>query len=320
MVKGILSLFLSLMLSISCFNNAFSQKMIKIGVLQYSNEEFYTQSLKGIVSELKKEGYDENNVEFDVRNADGIEDNVVKIMNDFKTKGLNLLITLGTIPSVFATKEIKNIPIVFCTVFDPVGSGIVNSWERSGNNATGTSTWVKLQSMIKIMRYVSPVKTIGVIYNQEEGNSFLQLSALKVLQSELGLEVIPVNLTSLEEARGLIEGLVGKVDSIFITGSTLVGKSVGVILEVAKRHGLPTVAHLQERSKQGVLLVVSADNVKLGELAGTRVAQVLRGAKPADLPIEMLKEYDIFVNMNTARDTGIQVPFELLRRARVVKE
>ncbi len=296
-------------------SGAFAQEKIKIGILRYSEESGYPDGQKGILAQLKKEGFDASNVDFDIRTAEGSKDKVVQIAKEFKDKKMNLIFALGTTPVIEIYDQIKDIPIIATIVFDLVGAGVAKSWESSGTNVTGTCTWVDLSTMIKTLRQVSPVERLGVLYNEKEVNAVLQLDELKKIEAKMGFVIIAANVAKAEEAGDVTRSLVGQVDSIFITGATTVGKGLKDIVEVANKSKIPTVAHLADRSEKGVLVVVSANSFKLGELAGKKATQILRGARPTDIPIETLKSYDIAVNLSTAKTIGIKIPIALLRAA-----
>lgn len=298
-----------------------AQQKIKIGILRFSEESGYPDGIKGIFAQLKQEGFDASNVDFDSRTAEGSKDKVVQITKEFKDKNMNLIFALGTTPVIELYNQIKDIPIVATIVFDLVGAGVAKSWESSGTNVTGTCTWVDLSVMIRTLRQVSPVKKLGVLYNEKEVNSVLQLDELKKLQDKMGFVVIAANVSKPEEAGEVTRSLVGRVDSIFITGATTVGKGLKDIVEVTNKSKIPNVAHLADRSEKGVLMVVSANPFKLGELAGKKAAQILHGAKPTDIPIETLKSYDIGINLKTAEAMGMKIPATLLKAAtKVIKE
>jgi len=301
-------------------SSLFAQEKIKIGIVRYSEESGYPDGQKGALSELRKEGFDESKVDFDIRTAEGSKDKLIEILKEFRAKNPNLIIPLGTTTVIEAYNEFKDIPIVATIVFDFVGAGVAKSWESSGTNVTGTSSFVDLSTMIQTLRQVSPVKRLGVLYNEKEVNAALQLDELKKIEAKMGFVIIAANVATAEEAGDVTRSLVGQVDSIFITGATTVGKGLKDIVEVANKSKIPTVAHLADRSEKGVLVVVSADPLKLGELAGKKAAQVLRGAKPTDIPIEMLKSYSIALNLKTAKAMGIRFPAALLRAATKIVE
>ncbi len=296
------------------------EKLKKVGIVQFSDEDFFVEGLKGVLAQMKKQGFDESKVLFDIRNAKGKKDKAIEIIKEFKEKGLNLVIAMGTESVIAAYNEIKDIPIVFSTVFDPVGSGVAKSWNSSGNNTTGSSTWVDMSSIVSVIRKICPGKRIGIIYTEEEKNTVLQVEELKKIQTILDFSVIPANLDKVEDAVNVANSLVGRVDCIFITGGTVVGRGLEAILGVIKKAKLPTIAHLQTRAKQGVLIVLAANSFNVGELAGKKVVQVLNGVKPSLIPIEIVGQYDITINLKTAKEIGLKIPDSLLKRAAKVIE
>ncbi len=299
---------------------ASAQKKIKIGILRFSEQAHYIEGQRGILEQLKQEGFDETNVDFDIRDAGGNKDKVAEIAKVFLEKKMDLIMPLGTPAAIGVAKEIKDIPIVFAHVFDPVGSGIANSWQSSGNNITGASTWVEMKVVVKVLREISLCKRIGVLFTEEEKQTLIQLDEFKKLQTEMDFMVIPAAINKPEDTGSVVSSLVGKVDAIFVTGGTVVGKGLAAFLEVAINAKIPTATHLQERSEAGVLLAITGNSFKIGELAGEKAVQVLRGKKPADIPIEHLKTYDIVINLKTAKKMGVDIPVSLLKIAsKVIK-
>jgi len=298
---------LGLTLGLFFVSGALAQGKIKIGIIRYSDELGYPEGVKGVIEQLKKEGFDESKVIFDSRSADSSKEKVTEITKEFLEKKMDLIVAVGTSSVVGVYKETKDIPIVCAMIFDPVGAGVAKSWESSGTNVTGASSWVDMSAIVNALKQVCPAKQIGVLYNEEEKNSVLQLEEFRKLQGKMGFTVIGANVTKPEETGEVTRSLVGRVDSIFISGSSTVSKGLGAILEVTNKSNIATAAHTQDKLEKGVLLTLSANSFRLGELAGKKVALVLRGAKPSDIPIETLKTYDLAVNLKTADAIGAKV-------------
>lgn len=299
-------------------SSALAQEKIKIGIVKFSDIAHYNAALKGILERLKKEGFDESKVIFDIRDAEGKKEKVTEIAKEFKDKGMKLIMVIGTPAAVETYKQVKDIPVVFSTVFDPINSGIAKSWESSGTNTTGSSTWVEMVAIIKLLKDILPFKKLGVIYTEEEKHSVIQMEECKKAQDKMGFKVIAVNLSKPEDAAGAANSLVGQVEAIYVAGSTPVAKSMGTLFEITKKAKIPMVSYLEERVEQGCLLAISANSFQLGELAGKKAAQVLRGKKPADIPIEGLKQYDLTINMKTAKELDIKIPVSVLKSAKRV--
>ncbi|MFH1397552.1 MAG: ABC transporter substrate-binding protein [Candidatus Omnitrophota bacterium] len=301
-------------------SGADAQGKINIGVLKFVDETRYVEAVKGFTDDLKKQGYDENNVDFDIRSAEGNNEKAGQIAKEFVDKKVNLILAIGTGGGIAAFKATKEIPIVGTIIFSYVGIGLAKSNASSGTNVTGSTTAVDAYSMIKILRQVSPAKRIGVLYCESEKNTVLQLEELKKLKSTLGYTVVEANVSKAEEAVQAVTDLVNqRVDSIVLTGSTTISNKVMPdIVEVTNKAKVPIFSHTSDRVKNGALLSISAEPYKLGELAGKKAVQVLKGAKPSDIPIESLTFYDITINASTAKAIGLVIPAKLLESAKQV--
>lgn len=298
-----------------------AQEKIKIGILKSSSAPQYVAGVNGILQEFKKSGYDENRVNFVIRDASGSKDKCSEIAGEFKENAIDLVMPLGTIAAISAYNEFKDVPIVFALVYDPLGEGIIKSWENSGNNVTGVSNWVNMYSLVQILRKVCPAKKIGVLYAQDEKNTIFQLEEFKKLQKEMGFEVVEANINKLEDLKPVIFSLYGRIDALYVGGGALLSAGIKDIVEDTIKYKIPTIAILQERLEAGVLFSVSSNSLENGELAAKKAIQVLEGAKPSEIAVEYLKKFDIGVNLKTANLMGINIPVNLLEiTSKVVKE
>ncbi len=305
--------------------NLFAQEKtlgkIKIGIIKFSNLPYYNSALKGILKELKSKGYDETKVIFDIQDGGGKKDKVIEIAKDFNAKGVNLIIPIGSPAAVEVFNEVKDIPIVYSGVFNPIELGLAKSWEISGTNATGSSSWVEMNSLLDALRKILPFKSLGVIYTQEETQSVFQLEECKKLQEKMGFKVIAANLSQASDLFNIHSSLIGQVDAIFISGGTPITKYMSSLIELTTTAKIPMVSFLADRVEQGALLAVSANFVQLGELTGNKAALVLGGAKPSEIPIEKVKIFDITINLDTATTLGLIIPREMLSTAaKVIKD
>ncbi len=321
MVKKVFVLSLIvLMLGLYFTPNVFAQEKIKIGVLKFVEEARYLEAVKGFMDDLKKQGYDEKNVDFDIRGAEGNNEKAGQIAKEFVDKKVNLILAIGTGGAINAFKATKEIPIVGTIIFDYIGIGLAKSTTNSGTNVTGSTTAVDSYSLIKALRQVAPGKRVGVLYAESEKNTAIQFEEFKKLQTTLGFTVVGASVSKAEEAVQAVDNLVNQqVDSIFLTGSAIINnKILPDILGVTNKAKIPIISHTPDRVKSGVLLSISAEPYKLGELAGKKAVQILKGAKPSDIPIEPLTFYDITINAKTAEAMGLVIPAKLLESAKQV--
>ncbi|MBF0619774.1 MAG: ABC transporter substrate-binding protein [Candidatus Omnitrophica bacterium] len=293
---------------------------VKIGILRTGDQAHYLAAQDAIMAELNKEGFDASKVVVDIQSAGDKKENVAAIAKGFKDKAYDLVIPIGTAAATGAAKEITDIPIVFSSVYDPVVAGIVKSWESSGNNVTGGSTWVNMKQVVKVLREVGPVQKIGVIYSATDKRTAFQLQDIEKASGPMNFTVVPADLAKPEDAAFVAQSLVGKVDFIFLTALVLNDQALKDILAVAAKEKIPTASLLMERVDKGVLIVVASDSKLVGALTGKKAVQVLKGVKPANIPIEFLDRYDVAVNIKAAQEIGIVLPEGLLKKAvKVIK-
>jgi putative ABC transport system substrate-binding protein len=293
---------------------------LKIGILLSGDDPRYVEAAEAAVKQLKAEGYDESRLTVETQSAKGDAALAAKLARQFASDGVRLVLTMGTAATAGAVAELKDLPIIIGIVWDPVESGFAKSWASSGNNVTGSSNKMSLAVPIKTLQRIGPVKRLGVLFNPAEKNSILQLDELKGLQRELGFEVIEVPVGKKEEAVAAVRTFAPRVQAFYVTGAVTVTSQVAAVAVAAMEHKLPTVAHTIDVVEAGVLVGVTANLQEVGRLAGVKAAQVLRGAKPASIPIETPKRFDVAVNLKTATATGVKVPADLLQSAtRVIR-
>jgi len=285
----------------------------KIGVLVWSDEARYTQAKNGALEELKKNGFGEPQVKYIVENAAGNKAKASELAQKFAGAKLDMVIAVGTSAAIAAAKEIKNVPLVFTMVYDPVESKIAADWKSSGNNTTGASPRVSMSQLMQVLKQFAPVKRLAVLYTPGEKNSETQLKDITAVQAEAQIKVVPVPLTRKEEVASVVSEVTGAADAIYLSGSNIVGSSVATIVDAATKAKVVTVSHLDDLVDKGVLLGVCADPHAVGVLSGAKAAKVLKGAKPASVPIESLKKLDVIINMKTARAGKIDVPPAFLK-------
>jgi len=292
----------------------------KIGIIIWDDDKNYLDAKEGIMTQLAKEGFGEANVTYTVEQVKGNKVKAAEIARKFASANLDMVISIGTSATVAVVKEIKNIPVVFAVVYDPVDSRIAEDWKSSGNNTTGSSSKVPMIVLVEQLKRLSPVKQLAVLYTPGEKNSEAQLKDLQAVQTGAGIVIVPVLLTNRAEVAFVVSDVVRRVDAVFLSGSSIVADEVATIVESASKAKVITVSHQSDKVEKGVLLGVTANNRALGILAGEKAAKVLKGARPSSIPIEPLSKLDVIVNMKTARAGGISVPPVFLQNATRVIE
>jgi putative ABC transport system substrate-binding protein len=280
----------------------------RIGILLFSEETRYQESAKGVMDQLKKEGFGDPAVRFTIENAGRNKAKTAELAKKFAAAKLDLIFTMGTSATQATVREIRDVPVVFSMVYDPVEAKIARDWKSSGNNTTGTSPRVPMARLMDCLRGVTPVKSLAVLYTPGEKNSETQLRDLLGIQATYKIKIVPVPLTRKEDVSQILPDVIRTTDALYVTGSNLVDSEIATIVDIATRARAVTISHLEDLVGKGVLLGVCANPYLTGRLAGEKGVKILKGAKPSAIPIETLKKPDVILNMKTARKGQYQIP------------
>lgn len=159
-----------------------------------------------------------------------------------------------------------------------------------------------------------PVKRLAVLYTPGEKNSELQLRELQGLQSEARIKVVPIILNNEVEVARELAAVAHTADAFFLTGSSIVGLSVPVIVDIANKAGVVTVTHLDDLAVKGALLGICTNSYLAGRLAGKKAAMILKGAKPSSIPIEPDKNIEVILNKKTAQAGQFRIPPDFMKK------
>lgn len=287
----------------------------RIGVLLFSEEVRYNESLRGIRDQMARSGFREPKVKFEIGNAQGSKARAADLVRGYAAGGYSLMITLGTNATIAVAKEIHDTPIVFSMVFDPVEARVARDWKSSGNNLTGVSPRIMMTDLVARLKEIKPVKRLAVLYTPGEKNSESQLKEMQGVEREHGIKVLPVIISTKEDVRIMLPDVLHSVDAVYLSGSSVVGSTVPSIVELAAKEKVVTVTHLEDLVMGGVMLGVAADPYQLGVMAGRKAVAILKGAKPASIPIEFMPKPGCYINAKTARMTGVRIPKGIMQRA-----
>jgi putative ABC transport system substrate-binding protein len=295
---------------------------LKLGIIQIAEHPALDASRQGFLDVLAENGYEEGkNLQVDYLNAQGDQSNLMTIAKKFVTDQVDLILAIAT-PSAQAMKaETDDIPILITAVTDPVAAKLVESNEHPGANVTGTTDMTPVKEQLELLLQIAPnVKKVGVIYNSSEVNSEVQVEIAKAAAAELGLEIVEATVTGSAEVMQIAQSLTGKVDAIYVPTDNVVASSIASVVAVAEKNHLPLIVGERGMVDGGALATIGIDYYKLGRQTGEMALKVIDGANPAEMPIEGLKDIDIVVNLQAAERAGIEIPQEIIDRAKEVIE
>lgn len=277
----------------------------------------YKEAHKAFLNLLEKEGYaGKIDVLLQTPSADPIsKTNAIKKL---VALDVDIIVVYGATSATIAAKETNSIPIVFAQVYDPVGAGLIISMEAPGRNLTGVSSKVPLSTLIRTLKEISPLKSLGVFYSEIDKDSLTQLDEIKKAQESYGYRVIGYNIRRPEDIYGAMEETVGKVDSLFICSSSILEPMIGSILPTSHNNKISTMTQVADLAEKGIFLSIVTNSAEQGEIAARKVIHILNGAKPSKTQIGMPTKVDFIINLKTAETLGFKVPFDVVNKATMV--
>jgi putative tryptophan/tyrosine transport system substrate-binding protein len=235
-----------------------------------------------------------------------------------------VLATAGSIVGAFQQAS-RTVPIVFVTTIDPVGGGWVESLSRPGTNATGFASYEFSMSgkRLELLKEIAPgVKRVAVIRDPSVPAGSGGLAAIQTVAPSLGVELTPVGVRDAGEIeRGITAFARGSNGGLILVGpSSSVARYRDLIVTLAARHRLPAIYPGRFYAPAGGLISYGADPIDQYHRAAAYVDRILKGEKPADLPVQAPTKYELVINLKTARALSLEVPPTLLARADEVIE
>ncbi len=246
-------------------------------------------------------------------NAGQCLERLAGIIRMLKSDPPDVIYSYGTTVTKQILIDFKTIPVVFNIVNRPVKSGIIKTWENSGNNATGASNQISLKNQLSTLKKVVDFSRLGVIYNPLEQNSRIQRDVAKTFENEFNFRLIDFKVEKNADVSSVIQRLDRAVDAVFIPADTMMvvhGTELGNRLIQSR---LPAMGSLSAMvTDHGILLGLVPDYYQLGMLAASKIKQILDGKKPCEIPSSRVEFFDLYVNMKTAQAINIQIPMSIL--------
>jgi putative ABC transport system substrate-binding protein len=275
---------------------------------------------------LDELGYTEGkNMIFDFRSAEGRSERLLQLASELVRTSPDVIVAgFGTLAAQAAQAATETIPIVFASVGDPIGAGIVKSLNRPGANVTGitpqgTETGGKRLQMLEEL--VPGIRILAVLMNPETPFSMLALQELRVAADARGQRLEVFEIRSTDQLSHIIEFTArsGATGLVILEDPLLLGLR-RQIAELATELRLPAIYGNREFAEAGGLLSYGPDRGQLYRRAAELIDKILKGAKPADIPVERPTKFELVINVKTARALGLTVPDKLLALADEVIE
>ncbi len=263
------------------------------------------------------------NIRIEYRWADGSIERATEIADEFLHLNVDLIVTSGT-AFVAATKRVTStIPIVFASVGDPVGTGLVASLAHPGGNATGLSL---LQTEVAgkrldLMRQVVPnLRRLAVLANTDSAAAALDMRETEEAARTRGLETIMLKIRRTEDIAPAIAGVKGHAEALYVVTDPVVNTNEASIAALALEARLATMHMFRKPVEAGSLMSYGPSIFGMFRRSAEITDKILRGGNPAEIPVEQPSKFDLVINLTTAKALGLTVPYNLLALADEVIE
>ena len=256
--------------------------------------------------------------------AEGRPERLAATAAEVVRSNVDVIVTCGTEPILATQRATKSIPIVMASIGDPVGAGVVTNLARPGGNVTGVclqQTDLSAKWMELLKEILPKLDRVAVLWNPYNMSDVLSVKEIKKAAMILAVQVQDVTVHLPEDIQKSIEAAArAKADALITTADSLILTHSAEIVDHAARHKIPVFSELSRFAYSGALLTYGPSHLNLYRRAATYVDKILKGSKPADLPIEQPTRFELVINMKTAKTLGIKIPQSILLRADKVIE
>ena len=260
----------------------------------------------------------------DQRNAEGQYERLPELAADLVRLKVDIIVATGPVAPLAAKQATNTIPIVMTNHGDPVGTGLVASLGRPGANVTGLSILhpTVVGKQIEVLKELVPkVKRLAILTNPGNPTRSLMLAGAEAAMSPLGLQLHALDARGPSEFEAAFSAMrKGRADALLILVDPMLFGQRNRLADLAAMNRLPAVSGLREFADAGILVTYGANLPDLFRRAAIFVDKILKGAKPADLPVEQPTKFDLVLNLKTAKALGLTIPPSLLQRADQVIE
>jgi putative tryptophan/tyrosine transport system substrate-binding protein len=299
-------------------------KLPTIGFLGAPNPSYWGRWVSAFVHRLGELGWtDGKTVAIEYRWAEGSSERIDEIAAEFVRLKVDVIVTAGAQPVVAAKQATSHIPIIFAAVGNPVGSGLVATLARPGGNVTGISTQAPdlAGKRVELLReVVSGLSRLAILANVGSSSAALDMAEAQAAASALGLDVTTLAIRRAEEIAPALETLKGGAHAVYVVIDPLLGANRIRIHTLTLAARLPTIHGTREYVEAGGLMSYGPNLSDTFRRAADLTDKILRGTKPADIPVEQPTKFDLIINLTTAKALGLAIPESFLLRADEVIE
>ena len=299
-------------------------KLPTIGFLGSATPLVESQRVAAFVQRLRELGWIEGRtITIEYRWAEGRNERYTEAAAEFVRLKVDVIVTVTTPATLAAKQATAVIPIVFAAVNDPVGTGLVASLARPGGNVTGLANQISdtAGKRLELLREVVPgIRRLAVLANVSNPMSVLEIGEVQAAARALGLDVVTLEIRRSEDIALAFETLKGRAQALYVAGDPLMGTNRVRINTLALVARLPAIYNSREYVEAGGPMSYGVNWPDMFRRTAGFVDKILRGAKPADLPVEQPTKFDLVINLTTVKALGLTITESFLLRADEVIE
>jgi putative ABC transport system substrate-binding protein len=288
------------------------KKSYKIAISQIVEHPSLDATREGFLAALKDAGIVEgDNLKVDYNNAQDDPTNNLSIAQKISGDKNDLILAISTPSAEAIVQKVKDTPVLFAAVTDPLEAKIVDNIDAPSSNVTGASDTnpVAVQQIMGFIAEQFPnVKNVGIVINEGEPNSVIMADNAEKSLAEHGIKLIKAPVTNTSEVKQAVDSLVGRVDALFITLDNKVVSGVDTIIQVANEKNIPFFSSDRDTVERGAFMTVGFKYYDHGYQAGQMAVEILKnGKKPSELSVTFPDNVDFILNLKAAAEQGIEV-------------
>ena len=276
------------------------QKKIEIGITQIVEHPSLDDVRKGIIDALKANGYDENKININYKNAQGDFGTAQVIAQEYNNKS-DVIIAISTPSAQAAANNIKDKPIFFSAITNPESAGILRK------NVTGVSDKSPVKKQVELIeKLLQEAKNIGIVYNTSEQNSFYLTEEFTKAAKEKGYIVKVKGISNISEMASALDTLLPTIDVLYTSIDNTIASTYPLIVEKSNKADKPIIGATKSFVEQGALAVDGISDYQVGYQTGEMVARYLNGEKIENIPYEVVEKSEMYINKDIAKRFGIK--------------
>ena len=299
-------------------------KTYQVSVSQFVEHPALDAVLKGFQDYMREKNLV---IEYRVHNAQANMGTATQIAGQIIGEKPDLILAIATPSAQTCAQALKkaphmrNTPMLFTAITDPLAAGLVKDLEHPGGNITGVSDMLPLgQHMQMVAAFIPKFKKLGVIYNSGEANSKSSVKLIREVGDQMGFEVVEATVSKTADVYQAAKSLVGRVDAVFVPTDNTVVEALESAIKVCEQNDLPLFCADVDSVRRGAVAAMGFDYYKHGYQTGAMAQRVFSGAKPADIPVEYQEVLQLHINLPAAAKMGVKVPQSLQQKADKVYE